>query len=90
MVVYTSQTYIIVVSLPVNVIGVLNITLTEKQVIIIHFALQAMEQVNKRKPTFLTKKGISHEEIQELLVILGESGDTDDRILPMPPNAYII
>lgn len=72
-----------------SVAGVLNRELTERQIIIIYFSLQAMQKAHKRRPTFLQKRGITEEEIEELLVTL-EAGDSKpDSVLPVPPNAYI-
>lgn len=68
---------------------VLNLTLTDRQLTILYFALTAMEKVHKKKPAFLSQKGITQIEIREIKAILEDSGN-DGSILPVPPNAYIV
>jgi hypothetical protein len=69
----------IVVFYPVGVGDALNIELSERQLVVIHFAITAMEQVHKKKPNFLTRKGITQTEIEELKAIL--EGSTNVKIV---------
>jgi hypothetical protein len=80
----------IVVFMVRGAIDVLISGLTQRQIQIIHFAITAMEQVHKKKPNFLTRKGITQTEIEELKAILEDFGKEDDSVLPVPPNAYIV